>query len=144
MDFFYTNVIKAKLVTTIGGQEVESSSCYIQECVRICWLMCIKDPPLYIFYEKEQVFDKNHYKEYTEKGPRVSYVVWPALYLYKDGPMMRKGVAQGTGKRRKGKESSNIPNSGVNVPSDVICEEEATPGEPNQEMAQIDIHQMNQ
>ncbi|KAL3879708.1 hypothetical protein ACJMK2_031995 [Sinanodonta woodiana] len=91
--------INVKLVATIGEQEVTACSEYIEACVRICWLMCIKDPPMYIFCEKEDVFNKNHFMEYTEKGHKVSYVVWPALYLYKNGPLMRKGVAQGEGKQ---------------------------------------------
>ncbi|KAL3879571.1 hypothetical protein ACJMK2_031864 [Sinanodonta woodiana] len=90
--------INEKLVATIGEQEVTACSEYIDECVRICWLMSIKDPPMYIFCEKEDVFNKNHFMEYTEKGHKVSYIVWPVLYLYKNGPLMRKGVAQGEGK----------------------------------------------
>ncbi|KAL3879569.1 hypothetical protein ACJMK2_031863 [Sinanodonta woodiana] len=91
--------INVKLVETIGQQEVTACCEYIEECVRICWLMCMKDPPMYIFCEKEDVFNKNHFMEYTEKGHKVSYVVWPALYLYQNGPLMRKGVAQGEGKQ---------------------------------------------
>ncbi|KAL3879567.1 hypothetical protein ACJMK2_031861, partial [Sinanodonta woodiana] len=91
--------INEKLVEAIGDEGVTACNEYIEACARICWLMCIKDPPMYIFCEKEDVFNKKHFVEYTEKGHKVSYVVWPVLYLHKNGPLMKKGVAQGEGKQ---------------------------------------------
>ncbi|KAL3879709.1 hypothetical protein ACJMK2_031996 [Sinanodonta woodiana] len=108
--------INKMLVEAIGEEGVTACSEYIEACVRTCWLMCIKDPPMYIFCEKEDVFNKNHFMEYTEKGHRVSYVVWPVLYLYKNGPLMRKGVAQGEGKQIEGnnvEDGSPKPNAFV-------------------------------
>ncbi|KAH3737728.1 uncharacterized protein LOC127851702 [Dreissena polymorpha] len=40
-------------------------------------------------------FDKDKFKEYTSRGPFVDYVVWPIMYLHRDGPMLGKGIAQG-------------------------------------------------
>ncbi|KAL3879706.1 hypothetical protein ACJMK2_031993 [Sinanodonta woodiana] len=91
--------INEKLVDAIGDEGVNACSEYIEACARVCWLMCIKDPPMYIFCETEDVFNKDFFMEYTEKGHKVSYVVWPVLYLYKNGPLMKKGVAQGEGKQ---------------------------------------------
>jgi hypothetical protein len=39
-------------------------------------------------------FDKNIFKEYTKSGPTVDFVVWPALYLHENGPLVGKGVAE--------------------------------------------------
>lgn len=41
-------------------------------------------------------FDKDKFKDYTRRGCFLEYVVWPAILLYKDGPLLSKGVAQGT------------------------------------------------
>ncbi|XP_060554929.1 uncharacterized protein LOC132715857 [Ruditapes philippinarum] len=41
------------------------------------------------------IFDKDSFKEYTCRGKYLDFVVWPALLLYKGGPMLNKGVAQG-------------------------------------------------
>ncbi|KAL3879216.1 hypothetical protein ACJMK2_031523 [Sinanodonta woodiana] len=87
--------IKAKLMSTIREPEAAACNSFIDECIRLCWMMCIKDPPMYIVCDKEAVFDQNKYMPYTKTGPEVSYVVWPALYLHRNGPLMREGVAQG-------------------------------------------------
>ncbi|KAH3806456.1 hypothetical protein DPMN_134777 [Dreissena polymorpha] len=45
---------------------------------------------------KRQPFDREKFKEYTSRGPYLEYVVWPVMYLHQGGPMLGKGVAQGT------------------------------------------------
>jgi hypothetical protein len=40
------------------------------------------------------------YKPYIQSGPYIQFVVWPCLLLHKDGPLLAKGVAQGTGGAR--------------------------------------------
>ena len=41
-------------------------------------------------------YDANKYKPYTTKGKFVDYIVWPVLRLHEDGPLLGKGIAQGT------------------------------------------------
>ncbi|KAH3806498.1 hypothetical protein DPMN_134818 [Dreissena polymorpha] len=41
-------------------------------------------------------FDRGLYRDYTTKGPRVEFFVWPVLYLHVVGPLLAKGIAQGT------------------------------------------------
>ena len=41
------------------------------------------------------VFNKELFKEYTRRGKYIDYIVWPALLLHSDGPLLGKGVAQG-------------------------------------------------
>ncbi|KAK3580461.1 hypothetical protein CHS0354_035503 [Potamilus streckersoni] len=87
----------------------KSVSIYIDECVRICWYMCIKNPPMHLdFGENEKktttvnetsvlrYFNKTKFMSYTKDGEYIHYVVWPALFLHDGGNMMRKGVAQGS------------------------------------------------
>jgi hypothetical protein len=39
-------------------------------------------------------FNADIYRGYTKTGKEYKYLVWPPLYLHKDGPMLGKGVAQ--------------------------------------------------
>jgi len=45
--------------------------------------------------EVHSTFDTKMFKSYTKTGPRLAFVVWPALMLHKGGPVVCKGVAQG-------------------------------------------------
>ncbi|XP_076070170.1 uncharacterized protein LOC143041919 isoform X2 [Mytilus galloprovincialis] len=67
---------------------------YIENCVNLCYYVAVQDPPMVIDFVPGQIFDKQSWKEYTRSGTEVEYVVWPALYLYKGGPIMAKGVVQ--------------------------------------------------
>ncbi|KAL3879700.1 hypothetical protein ACJMK2_031987 [Sinanodonta woodiana] len=69
---------------------------YIAECTEVCWLMCVNSPPMYISADKTDTFQHHLYTWYTASGKYVSYVVWPTLFQYKDGPIMQRGEAQGT------------------------------------------------
>jgi hypothetical protein len=71
---------------------------YIKKCVNVCWSMCRHEPPVHIEFhhlQRDQKFDSNVFKPYTKSGTHLHYLVWLALYLHKDGPMLCKGVAQG-------------------------------------------------
>ncbi|CAG2218330.1 unnamed protein product [Mytilus edulis] len=67
---------------------------YVENCVNLCYYVAVQDPPMIIDFVPGHIFDKQSWKEYTRSGTEVEYVVWPALYLYKGGPMMAKGVVQ--------------------------------------------------
>lgn len=65
---------------------------YLEGCMELCWYSAICDPPLeYVFEIGDQLAD---FREYTKSGKVVDFVVWPAMYLCKHGPLMCKGVAQ--------------------------------------------------
>jgi hypothetical protein len=59
-------------------------------------MMKVQSPPM-VFHkcDMEARFDKNLYKEYLTSGQLVSFVVWPALLLHENGPIVCKGVAEG-------------------------------------------------
>ncbi|KAL3878445.1 hypothetical protein ACJMK2_030795 [Sinanodonta woodiana] len=73
---------------------------YIDKCTEVCWYMSVQDPQMFMEGSKspDDKFDSIKHREYTKKGPYEDFVVWPALYLYKGGSMLSKGVAQGTQK----------------------------------------------
>lgn len=82
-------------------EEIVASD-YFRKCVELCWRFVIQDPPLYLETDslKGHTLNKEEYTEFTKPGKVISYVVWPALYLYQDdnkttnGPLLAKGVAQ--------------------------------------------------
>ncbi|XP_045205550.2 uncharacterized protein LOC123557873 [Mercenaria mercenaria] len=68
---------------------------FIKKCIFLGWMMVVQSPPLALAVcHPEEEFDKNLYKEYTTRGPKVSYEVWPALLLHEKGPVIGKGIAQ--------------------------------------------------
>lgn len=71
---------------------------FVHECVTICWLMTLQDPPLsfYTDVRNGEVFDSNRYKAFTVTGNRIDFIVWPPLLLQKDGPVLTKGIVQCT------------------------------------------------
>ncbi|XP_053389832.1 filamin A-interacting protein 1-like isoform X2 [Mercenaria mercenaria] len=91
-------VQKAYIEASWTNRCIEELKPYILKCLYLGWMMVVQSPPLVLHEfptEKEIKFDKNMYKEYTASGPLVSYVVWPALLLEENGPVVCKGVAEG-------------------------------------------------
>ncbi|XP_052280641.1 uncharacterized protein LOC127878196 isoform X2 [Dreissena polymorpha] len=69
---------------------------YYNKCVDVCWLAAVQDPPLFMNFIPGEKFDTTLFKDYTTRGPYVEFLVWPALHLHENGPLLSKGVAQGT------------------------------------------------
>lgn len=58
--------------------------------------MCVQDPAVYIDSDVPKgKFDKDKYRTYTKSGEEYAFLVWPPLFLPKEGPMLGKGIAQG-------------------------------------------------
>ncbi|XP_045206667.1 uncharacterized protein LOC123558887 [Mercenaria mercenaria] len=80
---------------------------YVEECFKICWLMTVNDPPV-VFgpnISVGEMFNTDMYTAYTKSGNKVEFVVWPALLLHANGPVLCKGVAQGFGEARGSKSA---------------------------------------
>lgn len=85
-----------------GQKEVlECTKPFLMKCVHICWLMVGQDPPVYLrFSDKcKEKFNKDVYREYTANGNVLDFVVWPAIFLHENGPLLKKGVAQPISKK---------------------------------------------
>lgn len=69
----------------------------MKECVVLCWYMVVQDPPVVIasVARPGDRFSTELYSAFTTTGPYIDFVVWPPLLLYKDGPVLVKGTAQG-------------------------------------------------
>ena len=55
--------------------------------------MTITDPVMHLDEEliQDTVYDKSVYREFAKSGDRVTFVVWPALFLHVGGPLLNKG-----------------------------------------------------
>ena len=70
---------------------------FIMQCLYITWMMVVQSPPMvFRTCEPGDKFKTSMFKEYTQRGSDVDFMVWPALLLEKDGHLVVKGVAQGT------------------------------------------------
>ncbi|XP_060589659.1 uncharacterized protein LOC132744884 [Ruditapes philippinarum] len=109
---FFENQLAKEVETTVADiigkafhadSEKTTLKTYIQKCVNICWSMYRHNPPVFIELpelKESTPFDTNKYKPYTSSGKFIDYIVWPALYLHEDGPLLCKGVAQGLGNKK--------------------------------------------
>ncbi|CAG2245043.1 unnamed protein product [Mytilus edulis] len=70
---------------------------FVERCTDLCWSMVIKAPSMVLVYDQPEgvPIDKNMFTVYTKQGPIIDFVVWPALILRTDGPILAKGAAQG-------------------------------------------------
>ena len=64
---------------------------YVEGCTDIMWHTQIQNPPLVLEFEST---NKEWYKKFTSPGQIVDYIVWPAVFLYENGPLLGKGIAQ--------------------------------------------------
>jgi hypothetical protein len=70
--------------------------------------MVVKEPPMVLVHDQMegQPIDHNLFSLYTKRGSVVEFVIWPALILNKNGPILSKGVVQG--KENKTQETAEM------------------------------------
>lgn len=74
---------------------MESLSLYIDACIECLWLMSVQDPPMHIAcLRKGENYEPAHYGMFLTRGKDVDYTVWPAVFLYKNGPLVSKGYVK--------------------------------------------------
>lgn len=67
---------------------------FVKQCVAICWLMVIQDPPLVFEDEKRPfIFDSTKYEPYSTSGVAFQREVWPVMLSQDGGSVLVKGVA---------------------------------------------------
>ena len=65
---------------------------YVDACIEICWYAAVNDPKLDFGFDPKK--NKDDFREYTQTGQYIDYLVWPAMYLHVNGPLLYKGVVQ--------------------------------------------------
>ena len=93
--------------------------------------MCIQDPPVYMetHFKKKKTFNKDLYKPYLHPGELYDYLVWPLLQLYKGGPVLSKGIAEGRPRKRKKKKNYSLKSRMVVPPEAHVTPSEDKPGD---------------
>ncbi|KAL3879249.1 hypothetical protein ACJMK2_031554 [Sinanodonta woodiana] len=90
--------VHSELATGKNYKMIPDIRPYMDECVEICLLMNIQEPPVELRGLERLSgadFDLSAFQPYTKSGNKIEYIVWPAMYLHQNGPILRKGVAQG-------------------------------------------------
>ncbi|CAC5375354.1 unnamed protein product [Mytilus coruscus] len=66
------------------------------KCSELCWHVLSSNPPMQTEYDnvRDQPVDSNKFNKCNRTGIIDEYVVWPALLLHKDGPVLAKGTVQ--------------------------------------------------
>ncbi|XP_056013441.1 uncharacterized protein LOC125678386 isoform X2 [Ostrea edulis] len=92
--------MKSKTASENTLEDFPKTNHFANSCVEICWLMQLIQPPVHLSAripenrERKQDVFKDVFKAYTKSGQIINYIVWPAMYLHKDGSLLSKGVAQ--------------------------------------------------
>ncbi|CAC5361573.1 unnamed protein product [Mytilus coruscus] len=76
--------------------EMIMSTPFFAKCIKLCWEMVVQDPPMVLHESllKDKTFDREVFKEYNMHGSKVVCMVWPALYVHKNGTLLMKGVVK--------------------------------------------------
>lgn len=86
------------LPTFFDGREYRNEYVirYAERCVSVCWYMCIQEPQMALVSKiaRKSDFESDFFRPYTKSGDKYDYLVWPALLLHENGPVVEKGVAQ--------------------------------------------------
>lgn len=64
---------------------------YVDACLELFWYSAITDPPLYYSFTADNL---DNFRGYTKNGDEVDFIVWPAMYLHENGPLLYQGVVQ--------------------------------------------------
>ncbi|XP_033742196.1 uncharacterized protein LOC117328768 [Pecten maximus] len=82
--------------TSFYGPELASCERFVFACVDVCWLMSVREPPMFLDFtcKNGSKFNKEVYSFYTKTGNKVNYLVWPPIYIYENGQLLHKGVVQ--------------------------------------------------
>ncbi|KAL3878812.1 hypothetical protein ACJMK2_031140 [Sinanodonta woodiana] len=95
---FMANKIQIVCPVNVTDSATRKYMKYAKTTVEIVWWMCVQDPPIQLEYAKSGSFDSNLYRSYTKSGSFVDFCVWPLVRLCENGPILTKGIAQGTNK----------------------------------------------
>mgnify|MGYP000143254000 FL=1 len=70
---------------------------YINKCLLLTWMMVVQDPPMCFdqAMDEDNEVDTSMYRFYVTRGKHLAYIVLPCMLLYKGGPVVVQGVAEG-------------------------------------------------
>ena len=71
---------------------------YASKCCELTWYMSVQSPTMFIDCDviPGSSFNSEVYTEYTKSGSKVDFMVWPVVYIERNGALLNKGVVQPT------------------------------------------------
>ena len=83
VSFFFKTVCENHKDRSNGLIDVESKSVedYIENCVRVTWLMNCCIPSIFITTDVGEKFNKKFHIKFTGKGDFVDFYMWPCLFV---------------------------------------------------------------
>ncbi|XP_069129542.1 uncharacterized protein [Argopecten irradians] len=96
MPFIRQEISSNEAFTSFYGPELASCEPFVFACVDVCWLMAVKEPPMYLDFSCKpgSKVNKDVYSSYTKTGNKMDFLVWPPVYIYEKGHLLYKGVLQ--------------------------------------------------
>lgn len=80
---------------------------YEDRCLECCWYACIQNPPLHLFTDFS-LFDENCHRGYQTPGDLVDYVVWPAIYIERNGALLSKAVVECCNEKKSAQDENAV------------------------------------
>ncbi|XP_061164619.1 uncharacterized protein LOC133173649 [Saccostrea echinata] len=75
-------------------EELRALQNYQDRCLEVCWYASIQTPPMYLTADFSK-FDSECHRGYQNSGKFVDFVVWPAIYIERNGALLNKAVVEG-------------------------------------------------
>lgn len=66
---------------------------FIKDCLKLCWLMVIQDPPMSLLFRSVGNATME-FKVYKHNGNIPAFIVWPAVLFEEKGAILKEGVAE--------------------------------------------------
>lgn len=81
---------------TSSSPQFAKTTHFAERCVELCWFMQTTRPPIHLSAHIPDDGRMNYdiFRGYIQSGTEVDYIVWPVVYLYENGPVLNKGIAQ--------------------------------------------------
>lgn len=81
---------------TTSSSQFTITSYFAERCVELCWFMQTTQPPIHLStcFPADGMKNNDIFRAYMKSGKEVDYIVWPVMYLYENGPVLNKGIAQ--------------------------------------------------
>lgn len=101
---FFFQVILAKVESTTAATGIprdifqsKEIVLFLKKSIKLCYLMQVQFPPMFLDFSIKpgDAMNLEKFNAYQKRGPKVAFVVWPPIYLHKDGPVVAKGYAEG-------------------------------------------------
>lgn len=88
---------------------------YQDRCLECCWYACIQTPPLHLSTDFT-LFDDDCHRGYQTPGDLVDYVVWPAIYIERNGALLSKAVVESCNEKKSAQDENAVTVDKMSLP----------------------------